>query len=918
MKQFIRLMVVFLCALSPAMAQVVQCKMTKGNSPSFHPQEMDQVKSGGDMKIKYFEQFGLADFDVSALKGKKIKEARLCLKAAGGQKFGLNDGTDLTWLSITTVAEDWDANKACANRSGLRNDWGWPGAKTYDVACGNGNTLRCNARLTAQDGVHSLPLDPALVKALVAGASYGFFIMDGSTHYSMNCRIQDPYLEVTVEGDEKAAPTAPTELKVAPCPAWASADLGALLVTVKAPAQAFAYDITINGKPVQRWQIPFPVPGAVQAFAIVDLPPDTAANVEVTAVDGAGNRSAAAKAAGKSSPALAVPQLPAYGFQPQAGEPKALGEAKVYAFPEITKIDPTTGKVLHENMDDVSRKNPVWDGAAGVVRLAAARGEIASLQIGIDGKVQDAKIEVSSLSGAGSLPNSGVKLWRNWYVNKQSEYALPWTGSVSCPMADNKIDGQVHQAVTVDYVIPKTATPGDYTGKITVSAGGSTAALTLKVKVYSAVIPDEIFFNPELNCYGGPGQAGSPQFFNSFKIAHYNRCTINRVPYSQDGNVHEDYTPEVDANGKVTGWSRFDKNIAPLLDGSLFTDNPRAGVPVPTLYLPLFEGWPMNYQQHYQPGPGLAKGSGNQDDNVKHHIMAKPIDEAMDQAFKDAWAGCVRDFYGHAKEKGWDKTAFECYLNNKPNYGYTSWTLDEPNIYRDWEALNFFGSLWKKGINDPDVYTVRWMQDRFARGLHGMNRGKPTFLFRGDISRMGWQGNLSDGLMTIVYIGGGWDYLRTIQRDKIRMPAVMYYYGGCNDFTKNNWESAAWCLKAFAHEGDGVLPWQSLGSGLTNPDAGGNGNALIVDAAPYGDAIASFRVHALRRGAQDCELLRLLILKKGWSRQQAGLLASQRIPLTAEYKQKFTDDATALAFGKLTSQGFLEFKEGMLKLLEQP
>ena len=916
MKHIIRLAAIILYSISTVLAQVVQCTMTRGNSPSFYPQEMNQVTSGNTMKIKYSEQFGLADFDVSALKGKRIKEARLCLKPAGGEKFNLNEGTDLTWLSVTTVSEEWDTSKACASRSGLRDNWGWPGAKTYDVACGNGNTLRYNARLTKKDGVHGMPLDTALVKALVAGASHGLFIMDGSTHYSMNCRIQDPFLMVVLEGDDKVAPSPPTELKVGPSPNWATEEFGAIQMSLKAPAEAFSYDMKINGNTVQRWQIPFPKPGETQSFIIVDLPPDTVVTVDVEAVDGAGNKSGTARATGKTSPQLTVPQLPVYGFLPKGGEPTALNGAKVYAFPEITKIDPTSGKVLHETMEEVSKKNPVWDGLAGVIGLAAARGEIISFQIGIDGNIQNVKMEVSNLTGPCIVANSGVKLWRNWYVNRQSEYALPWTGSVSCPMPDNNIDGQMHQAITVDYHIPKETKAGDYTGKVTLSAGENKVALNLKVKVYKAVIPDAIFFNPELNCYSGPGPAGSPKFLNSYKLAHYNRCTINRVPYSQNGTIHGDWSPDTDKAGKVTDWARFDKNLGSLLDGTLFKDNPRSGVPVATLYLPLFEGWPLNYQQYYEPGPGVPKGSRDPNDNIKHHILAKPIEEAISQPFKDGWTGCVRDFYTHAKEKGWNKTVFECYLNDKPNYGYTAWTLDEPNIYRDWEALNFFASMWKKGINDPEVYTGQWMQDYYLKGLAGLNREKPTFFFRGDISRMNWQGTLSDGLMNVVYVGGGWDMFRTIQRHKVRMPAVLYYYGGCNDYSKNNWESAAWCLKTFAHEGDGVVPWQSLGTGLTNPDPAGQGNALIVDADSYGDAIASFRVHALRRGAQDCELLRLLVLKKGWSRQQAGMLASQRIPLSAQYKQKFTDEAAALAFGNLSSRGFVEFKEGVLKLLE--
>ena len=170
-------------------------------------------------------------------------------------------------------------------------------------------------------------------------------------------------------------------------------------------------------------------------------------------------------------------------------------------------------------------------------------------------------------------------------------------------MPDNNINGQVHQAVTVDCHIPKDAEPGDYAGRVTLAAGGSSATLRLKVRVYSAVIPDDIFFNPELNCYGGPGEAGSAQFFNSYKIAHYNRCTINRVPYNQSGRVHPDWAPDVDESGEVTAWGRLDRNLGPLLDGSNFKENPRSGVPVPTIYLPLFEGWPLNYQKYVRAGP---------------------------------------------------------------------------------------------------------------------------------------------------------------------------------------------------------------------------------------------------------------------------------------------------------------------------
>jgi hypothetical protein len=662
------------------------------------------------------------------------------------------------------------------------------------------------------------------------------------------------------------------------------------------------------------------MPGATQVFPLVDLPPSADVRIEVAALDAAGNRSKPVALTGKTSPILTVPTLPGPEFQPAPGEPRTLAGARVYAFPEITEIHPVTGKVLHEVQTDFSRANPVWDGGSGTVRLAAARGEIASFQLAIEGSIKGVTINLSDLAGPDSIAKRNVRLWRNWYVKNQPEYALPLTGPADCPMEDNAVTGQTHQAVTVDCFIPPATPPGDYVGTITLFAGADRIEIPLKIKVYPATIPDDIHFNPELNCYGGPGAAGSDQFRNSFRLAHYNRCTINRVPYSQNGRVHDDCAPAVDAAGKVTDWTTFDDNLGGLLDGSWFRDNPRSGVPVASLYLPQFEGWPLDFQTHYRPGPGVPPASKDHDASVIHHILAKPADEAFDEAFKTAFVNNVRDFHEHARTKGWNRTLFQCYLNNKSKYGYTRWILDEPNVYRDWEALNFFGTLWKQGINDPAVYTPRWHDAFFRDGLGEMKRDRPTFLFRGDISRPTWQGNLSDGLMTIMYVsGGGFDKQRLIQNHKRRMPCILYAYGACAPFEKSNWDNAVWCLKAYACESDGVLPWQSLGKGLANPDPAGNGNALIVDAgSSYGHAIGSLRLHALRRGAQDCELLRLLQLKHGWSRQHVGLLVSQKVPLDSEYKQRHTDEAAAAAFGQLSSQSFVELKEGVLKLLERP
>jgi hypothetical protein len=166
--------------------------------------------------------------------------------------------------------------------------------------------------------------------------------------------------------------------------------------------------------------------GGVQSFPLVDLPTDAGVKVDVSAVDAAGNESPVVTATGKTSGKIAVPVLPAYPFAPKGGEPKVLGEAKVWAFPEVTKVSPTTGEVLGERASaDFRRKNAVCDGAGGTVRLAAARGEIVSFQLAVEGPAKGCKVEVSSLDGPGQVSSWEVRLWRNWYAEGQPEYALP-------------------------------------------------------------------------------------------------------------------------------------------------------------------------------------------------------------------------------------------------------------------------------------------------------------------------------------------------------------------------------------------------------------------------------------------------------------------------------------------------------------
>ena len=174
----------------------------------------------------------------------------------------LNKGTDLRWLTVSTVSHNWDEKTACANRPGTGRDWEWPGARAYDVSMGNGNSLRFDGTLHSAGLWHRIRIDPDLVRALVTGTSYGLLVGDGAGNRTVNCRFHtretrySPYLEVITEKEDTTRPTLLRKVTLEPAPNWASPKAGAVQLHLKGvPADAFAFVVKINDKLLPRSHI---------------------------------------------------------------------------------------------------------------------------------------------------------------------------------------------------------------------------------------------------------------------------------------------------------------------------------------------------------------------------------------------------------------------------------------------------------------------------------------------------------------------------------------------------------------------------------------------------------------------------------------------------------------------------------------
>jgi len=894
------------------------------------------------MKIKTIQEMAILDFDLSELKGKVVGDGYLYFNIVHDPEEIARHNLPfprkhlLRRIGLSTVSTDWVEGNASGSytvdESGFgatfleasysKKPWSFPGSDLSDVTFGNGNTLQHHTELeeVGEDGgIWARVKVPAyMIQALIARDGFGWCIMDEIGYglannfiHSREAPGKEPYLVVSVRGNDVAAPATP-RVSVEPAPDEAHMGKGAVAVDIVGAAETFCYFVTVNGREVPRWMIPHPVEG--KARVVVDsLRGGEQVAVEVVAADAAGNRSAPAKAEGTASPSLASPPTLPEAWKPTPGEPPVRGgKLRVWAFPEVCKVRYTNGSLFEAGLigadaESYRQANSVWDGATNTVRLFGARGEIVAFQLCLervdrDRPLEDVSIRISGLTGPGRIDADHIRLFRVWYV-KLGEYAVPLSNgqTLSIPAPDNKLRGQNNQSVYVDVAIPGGARPGTYRGTISISAKGvARFSLPVKLLVYDFDVPKAMRFNPELNIYQSPGRPGSKTFFEAYRLAHYDRCTLS---ITQAGHGDGVKTPlPISGSGagvRVSDWSGWDNSFGRLLDGSAFADLPRSGEPLPTCQIPLSHGYPLPLDRYYSySGPKHGQGIV-----FIHALTCKPIHEAFSPAYKAGWMNFARQIVLHAERKGWTRTQFLFYMDAKPNYratgsGTSYWILDEPYNYDDWMALRFWGQMFQEAIK-PVVKRTH-------------------FGYRCDISRPGWTRDWLHGIMTHMYVGG---LTRKVKRCQIMAeegPMVFYSYGACNNPKDSHWNSVAWCLQTYLAGGDGVLPWQSIRSrnaanSLWNEDQQG----LILLGVLGRPAIGSIRLKALRRGAQDCEYLITLAEKYRLNREQLRAMVAAKIPSKATYRQKFEDEAAAVTFSELDPAKFAELREGVAKLIEQ-
>jgi hypothetical protein len=597
------------------------------------------------------------------------------------------------------------------------------------------------------------------------------------------------------------------------------------------------------------------------------------------------------------------------------------GELGVWAIGEGVRINPITGKAFEENAKklpggisgDYRAKNWVWDGATKTVALKGAANEVLSLQLIIEGSgAKGINVTAADLVGAGgTIPAKQFSFYRAFYIKvkqdvdgKRAPYPLEegWYPDPLVPLATPKlgapfaIDGSnfggekpaaadiKNQTVWVDLWIPPKTPKGLYKGTIAVAGESGAKTVAVELEVFGFEMPAKCSTMLEFMSYGNFARMTKPMREACFSLAHAHRATITITK----AIINYD-SPLRSTDGKTLVWAGFDATYGPALNGSLYKEGPRAGVPLDVFVLP-FEpqldrqdakgpgrgtNWPIpaptknrNWEVDFTP-EYVAKFKALLTDASRHFAAKYPgtrlviFQDSLDEpgfhkAPPDMAMGQLRSLRGYVKivrelnlknvaykfdiGGGFDKNKFDLDGNGK-----VEGSKDVVSALAGVDIWNIHGMCIDLDVLKPEL-----------------TRGANVWFYNGFEPRVGPTVIATEGV-------GPRTWPWVVFNSKI--------HGSCQ-----------WSFLEGAKEGD--KPWTTGGS-AKNP-----GDALFMypgDEHGLPDTVfPSLRLKAYRRGMQDCEYLHAVAAKDGKDgRAMAFAMRVASKPMSGKLDMKdFQDDAS--------------------------
>jgi len=572
------------------------------------------------------------------------------------------------------------------------------------------------------------------------------------------------------------------------------------------------------------------------------------------------------------------------------------GQINLWAIDDMVRIDPETGRAFEDDparlpgcmTGDYRTENWIWSAKDRTVRLCGAKNEVIAFQVIIEGQAKYVTVEASPLRGPSGavIPEKNIKLFREWYI--WVDYQKPtracieplrpgWYPDVAIPLteprygngfsipstdfhdpAGSRFPKQKNQAIWVDIHIPANARPGRYSGAITVNADGLKKSIAVVLDVWNFAIPAKIHMHSELMNYGQTIREPSrTMMYNYFKLAHEHRVTIcdNKAKPPYDGRDYD--------------WREFDDKFGPLFDGSIFTEGPTAGQPLPYWIFPIeysikrpdksrkgiARDWPI-------PSPKTPSGCG---------VVFTP-------EFRRRLADAIRKYEEHFLKKGWTKTLICIWQDS----------LDEPGFHKSGkglaagreQAVTIYETA--KLVKDLNLRLTFYKLDigsGFARNKLDLD---------GDGKRRGPYdvANYLGRVVKMFSIQGLCVHMPALEPVMRKYGTEVIFYNGYNPRVGPNTINGellglrVWSVAAWRGGLAGWADWQfrrETGRKVfyePNDDAGKNLYFYRGEHIGLPDKLfASLRLKSMRRGEQDYEMLRMLALKDG-NDKRAQALAS--------------------------------------------
>lgn len=843
------------------------------------------------LKLKGQQEFILIDFDSDSLKRQMIESAILHVRSATPAE------APLMRLGASSVATTWEegngfryrkeTGSACFSQPMYKQkDWAYSGSTVLDAVFGKGHTIWRFSDCTPpdRDGWQACAIQPEVLAAQMAHLSRGIALFDevGTTWSQRNGRFQyhvfpnrfffsresryGPWLEVRVSGTDTEPPNPVGSIDVLTKGLPAGE---ALCIWTTPPdnggGKTLGFDATCQIRdhrfPVPRYLIPMarrpglPVRMYLQGLGF--LPGETI-TVTIRPVDSAGNRGVPTS----HTFVLAEttdPPTPDSNASSRSLSPSGAVDDFVATLNLMEKVDPEKGILIPSGASPATLQGRVADTTRKKIILHGARNETVWVQVAL----QKSAKNVSFKCNFKDRPNLkwhifrfiGVPFLQNGRRRRIPDPLVP----IRWP--EKRINlaflSDDHPSFLLELYIPHHLPPGKVNGSIEIQAGNEKRVLNVELNVWDFSLPDKLSFIPEMNAYG---RTSPYEGYEYYCLAHEHRTCLNRLPYGWNGKPA--FAPGW--SGKDFDWKKWDKHVGPLLNGSAFRELRRDGEPVDVMYLPFSENWPIDLASNYTPSYWA--------------------EEALSDRYKRNLGRAFSLFAKHLRDKQYNRTIFEFYLNNKiyfrEKYAQSSapWIFDEPVNTQDFWALRWYGGLWQESVTPFREAVQLW--------------------FRADISYSQYARDLLWGIMDVAYIGGNTPQKVRMKHDEWRLweKSHFFEYGSANRLEEANTQPALWCLSAWSRGAIGVLPWQTMGNEESWRKADQNALFYPGEAGP----LPSVRLKAFTYGQQLVEYLTLWMKSYDIPRHVAAEWLKSRMDMNQKVRKSSAQDAGTATFENIS------------------